>query len=83
LWTATGDDVDTGAVRIERAVSCKSAHCVDPVSGRCVNCLAQVHPSFDERITKLEESNKKLAEQVLALTERIAKLEAASRRTLL
>jgi hypothetical protein len=81
LRAEAGDD-SARAARIERAMNC-TAHCVDPVSGRCVNCFTQVHPSFDERITKLEESNKKLAEQVLALTERIAKLEAASRRTLL
>jgi hypothetical protein len=51
-------------------------HCVDIVTGRCVRCSEKVQPSFDERITALEESNKKLLE-------RIAKLEAASRRTLL
>jgi hypothetical protein len=64
-------------------MSCNGAHCVDSVTGRCVNCFTQVAPSFDERISKLEESNKKIAEQVMALAERIAKLEAAARRTLL
>jgi len=60
-----------------------TAHCVDIVSGRCANCWKQVRPSFDERIAKLEEANKTLAQQVASLTERVAKLEAAARRTLL
>jgi len=80
------------AARVERAVTKMDAvaateECVHPIyetlTGRCIRCGGQAAPSAFDRITVLEESNKTLTEQLLALNERIAKLEAAARRTLL
>ena len=57
-------------------MACGGMHALNEATGCCVSCGEKVAKSFSERVAALEQENIRLAE-------RIGKLEAVNRKTLL